>query len=101
MLKDQWSDNCKYDNFQSISEPVYDEDGMWQSTSTGNSLSDSSLLNHIDTTSYSTHHYVFLTHVDESPLTLTKYLGSYNLNPAACYISSSGKLIIKWAYCRF
>ena len=78
--------------FNQFSDPVYDEDGTWQVTSTDNGLSSPDLLSHIDTTSFSTHHYVFLTHVDEPfDLDPTYVPHSYNVIPSVCNTQTTSK----------
>ena len=64
---------------------MYDSQGKWQATPWD--FSHSSLLSHIDTTSSSTQHYVFLSGADGSGAIGIAYLGT------PCLHLSWGKLI--------
>ena len=71
-------------SFHNLSAPVHDSTGSYQAT--GSALQTSDILNNIDTSSFSTQHYAFLTGYDGSGAIGIAYLGT------PCYRLSGGKL---------
>ena len=76
--------------FDKITAPVYDSTGSYQAT--GSALSSNAIRRFIDTNSYSTQHYAFLTGSDGGGAIGIAYLGT------CCFRNSNGKLGHKAIY---
>ena len=83
ILQGDWFSILRYNVFVETA-PVYDSTGSYQAT--GGALSSNDIRRFIDTNSYSTQHYAFLTGSDGGGAIGIAYLGT------CCFRNSNGKL---------
>ena len=75
------------------SAPVYDSQGNWQAT--GSDLQSSAVQAHVDSSSFSTQHYAFLSGTDGGGAIGIAYLGT------PCFRNSNGMWLAKSYKCCF